>query len=443
MTKFTQYTFASALTTLAALLGDPANVYWSIYELKLYLRDALRTWGGLTNYWRERALLQLVPGVPFYDLSTPATEQLGYNITDQEIYQRILFMLLEPSDDVTVSYTGSEQFSYDSITSAIQRRRDQFLIDTGIVLTRTPNYPTLYPPVPRLQLPAHTTDVRRVAWTDRDGVTTPVERDDEFAISNYDPLFLAYQPGRPVIYSVAETAPLELSVAPPPLDGGTFDLITVETGGRVDPALGVQSIGIPDNYTWAVTFGALAELLSQDSTARDTGRAEYCEGRYQQAVAIAKDRHTSVVNAELNGRSIQILSLSEADSLNYRWQSQPGTPAMIGLAGHSLLFSFPPPDAKRPYMLAIDVIRNAPNPKVVLDDYIQTSSAEYQAILDYSRHLACFKMGGTEFENTQTLYQNFISLASNYNSRLKASVTDLDAMTGHAKKDAEEIVRSR
>ena len=91
---------------LAERLHDPNNVYWVAAELNLYIQEALHAFQAFTNWYRERANLQLQVGSLFYDLTAPgvllpnatsfAPNLFGYNVSSQTLASQILYHLIEP-----------------------------------------------------------------------------------------------------------------------------------------------------------------------------------------------------------------------------------------------------------------------------------------------------------------------------------------------------------
>lgn len=160
-------TFAQAKALLAQRLDDSGNIHWSDEELGLYLKEALTTWQALTGYWRDRGTFTLSPGVPFYDLPTLLRDSGGnlmltMSTTDADVVKLMEYQLLEPP---TIPWTGTTMFDLSEMTSALQLARDNFLVETGSVVTRsTVNVPAA--PIGRFPVDDHVIDVRRVAWAE-------------------------------------------------------------------------------------------------------------------------------------------------------------------------------------------------------------------------------------------------------------------------------------
>ena len=108
---------------------------------------------------------------------------------------------------------------------------------------------------------------------DSDSVYFHLWREDEHNISAFDQAWQTA--GVPIAYSVAAPPPVTMELMPPASVAGTFDLLSVDTGATLDPSTGVV-LGVPDDLTWAIKWGAMSDLLSHGGEARDP-RAAFCE----------------------------------------------------------------------------------------------------------------------------------------------------------------------
>lgn len=431
---YTHITLAQARAQLAGLLHDTGNVFWASAELDVWLKEALRTWGVAAHYWKERGTLSTSSGTAFYDLTTglsPSTLR-GQVVTDTNLVRDIQYHLLEPATGT--SWTGSEQFTFSQVQNALQRRRDQFLVETGCHLTlSTPSVGAT--PDGRKVLADTIIDIRRAAWKDSSGEYNVLWRDDEHGAQAYDPAWLQ-NPGPPEAYSVSVSPPLTVQLIPPPLSSGELDLITVSAGATLDPANGVV-MGIPDDFTWAVKFGALADLLGKDGQAYDPERSAYCEQRWREGIQLARIA-TSVIQVQIANVPTQLSALYELEAYNGNWQNQTGTPDTPFLAGLNIIGFHKVPNGI--FGASLDVLRNAPIPAADGDN-LEVGREELEAIIQYAQHLASFKMGGEEFKATQPHYERFWRLAATRNARLKASARNFAVLRDRAQ--AEEGGRPR
>lgn len=430
--SYSHITWGQITTALSLRLSDPNLVYWSKAELQLYLAETLRTWGLLTGFWRDTGTLNTTAAVGFYDLTIlqngNSDNLLNYTITDQNIVTLIQYHFLEPATGN--SWTGSEQFTLADLTNAIQKRRDQVLADTGAVVTHTDGI-VIAAAQNNIFLSDTIISIRRLAYIDSFGAVIPLIPSDILAQRNYSSADL-YTPGEPYSYSSASSKPTEILLVPSPNQPGTLDMITVNTGTALDPTVGVL-LGLPDAYAMAVKWGAMADLLAKDGPARDAVRSGYCERRYQLAVELIRIAPV-VVNAEINGVSLDTDSLTNMDAYNRHWQTTTGVPDSIASI-RTLVALSPCPDAV--YAITFDVVCKAPIPPSDTD-FVQIGREQIDAILDYAEHLAAFKMGGEEFRSTLKGAQNFFNAALSYNERLTSMNSNVLTLMAQSTADTED-----
>lgn len=408
-------TITSLQAGLRARLGVPLNPYWSDPELHLYVVEALRTWNLLTRHWRKRVAFQASPGILFYDLSNEVFTNpvlLPYTVRDVDLIPTLEYHLLEPPSPAV--WTGSEMFTLSDLTNALQRRRDQFLLETGCVILQY-TLPVTASSVARFLLSEAVIDVRRCIFQSVTGSYYQMSREDEFALAAFLPFWDRAAVEHPKAWSISVTPPFQLQLAPAPRTIGILQLLVVPTGAVLDPTLGVV-LGIPDDLTWIVKWGALADLLGRDSPARDPARATYCEQRYQQGVDLARG-FSSVWNASVNNRQAKVESLYDLDAHTPNWHNTLGQPNRIGMAGLNLLALNKMPDVD--YGLTLDLVTNAPVTDPAAD--LNVSPAVADALLDYAEHLAAFKMGGNEFEATTVHLQRLLRMAGVSGEREEAN----------------------
>lgn len=396
---YTLPTLAQAQTAVAARLNDPGFIHWTAAELTVYLREALRWWNAATAHWRDQAPFSTVALTSFYDLGTVLSTLRGRTVTNWDLITDLQFALLEPPA-AGGTWTGTDQFNLAVLSAAIQRRRDQFLRDTGAILT---NAVTAYTPPPasgRLALDEAVLAVRRAAWDPTGSPTLqPLMRTDEWAGTHFAPVWLQ-STDLPFAYSVSAVPPLTLQLIPPTSTNGDLDLVSLNKGAAVDPAVNL-TLQIPDDFAWVIKFGALADLLQGDGLALDPLRAQYCEARWQEGIELCK-RAPVVLAARISGVTARVGSLADADNYTPSWQVTPGTPTELLLAGQNLIATTP--RASGITTITLDVVRNAPVPSVG-GDVLQVSQDFYDSILDYAQHLALFKEGPGQVEIAMGLLQ--------------------------------------
>jgi hypothetical protein len=428
-------TLGQAVIDVSARLTDPANVRWSSAELQAYIIEAIRTWNALTGHFRDAGAFDTAAATPFYDLKTVCPGICGYTVTDAALVSVIEYHLLEPA--TPTAWTGSGQFTLSDVVTALQRRRDQFLLETGMVLTRTT--PIVNPVMGgRVPLDESIITVRRAAFGNSDGVTS-LHREDVWAFNHFARGWVQ-QPGRPPEspfgYSVGETPPLVLQIVPGLTDRGTLDLVSVSRGTSLNPS-GPVLMGVPDDWTWVVKFGALADLLSKDGLAQDPSRAAYCEARWQQGIEIAKTAST-IWAARVNDIPIDMGPLTESDDFDAGWQGRTGSPVTLLTTTGTLLALSPVPDAV--YGITVDAVRNAPVP-ASLSDFLQVGPELLDTIYDYVVHLAELKEGAPAVKDSQPLLDRFMREAGVTVAIDFASTPNLKPLTDQTRQDEMHTAR--
>jgi hypothetical protein len=424
------------VTQLANGLGDPGKVFWLDAELKLYIKESLRTWNSMAMYYKAQSSFNTVNGTAFYDLTTELSTDLGFTLQDRDIITDIEYSLLEPP--TPTSWTGTEMFTLQQLTDAIQNRRNQFLLETGLIVTRTTQAITgsVLSPASRISL---TSDlimtIRRLAWL-VSSTYTQLWRQDEIELNTYSVGSLTTAASTPQSYSVALTPNLTVQIAPPANANGTLEILSINAPAALDPSTGVL-MNIPDDFCWAIKFGALADLLGGDGQRSDPMRSDYCEKRYREGVELARVA-VSIEQARIAGSPVQPISIKDLDAYLPGWQNTTDDPTMLGVEAYNLIALSPVPDAA--FSITLDLVRKAPMPSANGDN-IDLGREELDAVIDYAHHLAAFKMGGAEFQQTMPHYERLMRLASVQNSILRANSFNFDVLTDRAQR--EEYFRPR
>lgn len=448
---YTWKQFSSAKLDLAKRLGDVSKVFWLDLELGLYLIESLRTFNSIANFYRDRTLFNTQSGFAFYDLTqstNPSTlvagtnsttsSMLGYSILDRDVINSIEYSLLEPATDFSSSstWTGSEQFTIDDLTRAIERRRNQFLTIVMSHITRSQVAYGSPTGNGRVVLSDSIIDIHRVAWLNADGSYIPLHKEDEY---NASTLMSGYEttPDTPFAYSTILQSPKRIQIIPPSNDIGTVDLLTINNPTNLDESTGVL-LNIPDDFVWIIKWGALADLLGKEGQAYDPIRSKYCESRYEQGLQLALT--TQCINqVAINGVYIQPTDLNDFDYYNYNWQNSSNQPTDIAIISRNLIALTPVPDSTE-YSIQLDILRNMPVPSIGTD-YLQIGREHYDLILDYSVHLAMFKCQGVEFEGTYPMLDRFMQRAMMNNDKLNAQAKQYSIMKDLSNKQEIDVPR--
>jgi hypothetical protein len=407
---YTYVTLSTLLQELANRLYDSSMTFWTSAELTAYVQESLRTFNALTSYWRGDFVFPTVPSTTWMDLTAVPNSLVPYTLFDTDLYNVIEYHLLEPPTGS--AWTGSSQFTADDLINAVARRRDEILSVCGCTTTRH----TVPAVAGRIALPDIVLDVRRMAY-----VPTPpqlpsvVWQDDAWAAQSFSPSFPLNPAGTPFTFRLSTQPPISFDTDRPPAYAGSYEVLTIDAGAML-AAGSPQHLSIPDDWTHVIKWGALADLLMRDGEARDTLRAQYCEGRYQMGLRLLADA-AMLLTMRVGNQVMQIDAVRSGDLYNPTWQAASASaPTLAYHSGLNLIGLSPVPNTG-PYSLTATVVQNAPVPSLSTDQ-IQMGRDDYDAILDYSQHLAAFKLGGSEFSDTQPLLQRFMRQASVYNSKL-------------------------
>ena len=414
MSPYTHTTLAQAKTQLAGRLRDQLKQFWTdggtYNELGDLIAEALYTWQMLTGYWRDRGVFNTAVGTMLYNLHAELPTLLGYNITTRQSIASVQYRLLEPA--TPTAWTGSAMFALTDVVTALQNRRNRFLVDTGSVLTPV-NLPISPPPASREYLPDNIIDVLRFVWKDVSNVRSSLWRNYEYNATAYDPEW-ALTPDLPEMFSVLSTPPLTIQVIPPPIDLATMELVTVRAPAVLDPSDAANLINVPDNSEWVVKWGAISDLLLREGESYDQIRGQYAQQRYDHGVKVVTG-HRHAFQWEIQGEPVIPSGLMDSDIYEDDWHNVTGVPVELLLIGQNLVATSP--IANGIYGITVDVVRNAPIPAND-GDFIQLGRQDLDVVLGYAEHLAAFKLGGGEFVATIPLLQSFLKQAQGYNARI-------------------------
>lgn len=207
-------------------------------------------------------------------------------ITDADQLAEVQWRVLEVS-----SSFPSGLWSVSEIADYFNQRQNRFNRDTKLLLAHQPiatvNGTYSYP------LPQDWIATQRMTFTPYNaqgapsGATNPMKRSDRFAANRGIALGGGTPPGGPVVYDDVSAGTLTLEVFPTPTTAGSIDLLyacTLEALGFGNPP---DIFDIPDDFVPFITYGVLADMLSKDGRGQDLARAEYCEGRFEEGVALA------------------------------------------------------------------------------------------------------------------------------------------------------------
>ena len=402
MPGYTQVTLQALITQIATILDDTggpggAGVFYVQQEIQYAIYEALRVFGALTSAWRQRGIINIGPptgGGPtpaWYDLSALLPNLRSRSWTLQQLTQQIQYMLLEnPSGIAGTGMSG--QITVNDILTAIQRVRNQFVIDAKFPFTVHPNTDLSVTPDGLIQLPNTTVYLHRLSFQDAiSGAWSNLWREDAWATDHNNRLWTV-QPGTPFAFSQSENSPLTAQLVPAPVNTGGLEAITVDSL-EIDIANPGATLNIPDEWVYAVLYGALASIFSGGQT-DDALRYQYCAQRYQQFVDMAR-MAKSVIRLMVNNVPLPLDTLAAIDAGFPYWRNQPGPPQMAAQMYDILAFAGIP---DRTYSVSVDVVATAPLPG--LGDPIQVGPEDVPLIVQYALSVLLLKAGGKEFSET-------------------------------------------
>lgn len=426
-------TWLQAQEALALRLNDTAMVRWVKAELILYLAEALREWNCLAQ-----------PGTWIQDVSfvytqpNPATlpawqstgnsvnSQVGSNptsprtqtLTDSDVYTVAQYHLLEPPTG-NGTWTGTNQFSLDDFTQALEGKRDMILQATGCNVA--PISLSLTPGVNRVNLPDSTPqsvlDIRRIRYIPAVGSLSTLWRDDSLAMEYFENAY-EQTPGTPMAWDVIGSPPQFITLDALPNVPSSLEVLAMLSGGTITPPT-ASPLLMSDDWYWVLKFGMMADLLSQETESTDLERSAYCEQRFQEGLKLMVEMPW-LTQARINNVPVDTPSVIEADEYDNEWQTNSAAQQGIIRGGVDLFAVSPPIPAGSTVSVTLSLIGNAPIPAAD-GDFVQVGRDVVDAILDEAQHLAQFKHGGKEFADSIALHKNFISAALQTNSRLRES----------------------
>lgn len=421
-------TLSGFINQISSLMGDPGAVFWPTEQVTYAVWEGLRVWGSMTAYWRQRGSFTQNPRTtsPYYDLSQvlPALRSRSYPMW--QIVQDLQYALQEPpSPDGAITGTQmTQQITLDAILNSIRMARNRFVWDSRLPLTLHPNFAPAGPGNDLVTYPGSTVFIHKLYWMDTfSGVWSTLQREDQWVIDKSIPWWTLL-PGRPNIYSESEISPLTLQLVPPPDNVGLLEAVTVDTI-NVDAGNPVATLGIPDEWVYAVKYAALAHLLSAENQMRDETRAQYAEQRYQQALEFASDfPYITAVRAA--NVPLPMDTLSQLDFAQPLWRNFTGYPQNCATLYDMLVFN--PGIAPSANGISVDVVTPAPLPGP--QDYIQLGEEDMDHLTQYVTHVLRFKCGGQEFTSSMGAYDAFMSAANDRKAVNQARIQYFEPLFG-------------
>jgi hypothetical protein len=182
----------------------------------------------------------------------------------------------------------------------------------------------------------------------------------------------------------------------------------------------VNLVGIPDDWTPALIYGALADVLANAPDGRDALRAKYCLSRYEQ-LKKAMVTLPWLIRASVESLAVDTPGFLAMDSQLQNWeQNQSITDPTIVVGAVDLVALAPFVVTNGPTVSSVlTLVGNAPVPTSDATP-IQLSKDGVDAVLNYAQHIASFKQGGEDFALTLPLYEQFEAYCRMKNSQYAA-----------------------
>jgi hypothetical protein len=203
-------------------------------------------------------------------------------VRDHDVYNEIQSALVEPRDGG--ASWPSACWTVDEVVNYATQRQNRFLRDSGALIGRANLVTT---PNNQLQpLPTDWLATRRAVWKGSDGVITVVPKLDSFELDHGLESWTDTSAVLPVGYTDTETPHLQIRLGPAPTDAGTLEILYVYVG----TVLGVtgELLTVPDDCSAAIKYGTMADMLGKVGRMHDPARAQYCEQRFQEYVAVVQ-----------------------------------------------------------------------------------------------------------------------------------------------------------
>ena len=230
------------------------------------------------------------------------------SVLDTYVANDVIYKTLENGNaDAAFPTLLTEMFTSTEIVDSMNRVQQDFLLETGMIVTRT----TIAGIVgtPKYALPADSIRPRRITWTEPvttgslgfgqggfgsggfggDIVTTNVTRVltqvDTWELDNGASTWPADR-DIPIAWYENNLVQQEIGIAKNPINAGTIGLLYVQLAATLTGA-GV-ALTVPDDWTPYIMYGTLAELLGSDGPSYDPVRAQWCTQRYNEGIELAR-----------------------------------------------------------------------------------------------------------------------------------------------------------
>lgn len=205
-------------------------------------------------------------------------------VTDQYLANDVIYKTLENGAADANLTLMTNMFGITEIIDSANRIQQDFMLSTGMIVTRT----TITPSVGQstYALPADSIRPRRVTWNDAGtGKTQVLTQVDTWELDNGAADWSQTQ-DVPIAWWETTLPQQQIGIAKLPINDGTIGLLYVQLATTLTGA-GVV-LTVPDDWEPYILYGTLGELLGSDGPAFDPVRAQYCGQRYDEGIELAR-----------------------------------------------------------------------------------------------------------------------------------------------------------
>lgn len=394
-----------ALKTLAHKRVGAAAFYTEV-EMGLYLVEAFRIWNLLTGHFRSTKAVSTTASTIFYDTTLHLQ-----TVTDQNILNEMQYHTLETPD--SGASLDSDMWTIGEWVDYVNARMAHFTAETKLILNRETPFASVIDQQQYDLGTAVSTDlleIHRVAWLDASGNSHGLRED---SLLTYDRLLptwtVASASQEPETYIRAGRPQLKIEILPAPSAAGTVDILYTKRPAQLPQTANGTTLDLVNDFTPYIKWGALADLFAKEGQANDSQKAEYCEARYQEGIAIARAvlRQQTHQRVEFAGVPLDFETLDSMDMGADGWQVDDSTPTEWMPVGLTQM-AVHPAHLAGSGTLDVDGLTSFVIPATD-GTFPDLPHSDVEAILDYAHHLATFKQGGQEFQAGIKMLTQFTS----------------------------------
>ncbi len=408
-----------ALKTLAHKRVGAASFYTEV-EMGLYLVEAFRIWNLLTGHFRGTSAVSTTASTIFYD-----TALWLQTVTDQNVLNEIQYHTLETADNG--ASLDSDMWTVGEWVDYLNVRMAHFTAETKLILNRETPFSSVNDQSQYdlgSSVSTSLLEVHRVAWLDASGNSHGLREDSTLTYDRLLPTWTTSAASQePEAYVRAGRPQLKIEILPAPSAAGTIDILYTKRPAQLPQTPDGTALDIVNDFTPYIKYGAMADLFAKEGQANDPQKAEYCEARYQEGIAIARSvlRNQMHQRAEFGGVPLDFETLDSMDMGADGWQVDDSTPTEWMPVGLTKV-AVHPADVAGSNTLDVDGLTSFVVPATD-GTFPNFPHSDVEAILDYAHHLATFKQGGAEFQAGFKLLQQFTSAAKD--SQLQADLATI------------------